>query len=117
MADLCSYQSKKVKNKEFDEILLQVIEQSFAQIGRSMGKVVYHYLERDFSVSRKRIPMNTRTFSACLKAIFGEGTQVLIEMLIVEKLYAEIDTRLQTREDYNFSDYVKKARKIYITKK
>lgn len=46
--------------------------------------------------------------------IFGKGVEYLIKMIIVEKLYIEIEEEL---EDYSLTDYVNKARKKYLQKR
>jgi hypothetical protein len=62
-------------------------------------------LEKDL-VKKNEIPVRTKQFSACLKMIFGEGVAYLIEMTIIEKLYKEIDEKLEEKENYSFTDYI-----------
>lgn len=115
--DIVHLKKAKAKNRKFNEILLHVIDHSFMQIGKNMGRVVYYHLEKDFFVAKKGIPTNIESFSDCLKSIFGEGAQVLIEMLIVENLYVEIDENFREEEHYRFTDYVRDARRKYLSKK
>jgi hypothetical protein len=49
--------------------------------------------------------------------IFGEGVAYLIEMKIVERLYMEIDEKLEEKENYSFTDYVNKGREQYLKKR
>jgi hypothetical protein len=109
------FNETKKANKKFNKILLEVVDKSLARIGKSVGPVVYYNLERDF-VKKREIPVKTERFSACLKMIFGEGVAYLIEMAIVERLYVEIDEKLEEKEDHSFTDYVNNAREKYLKK-
>jgi hypothetical protein len=106
----------KKLNKEFDKILLDVIDNSFKHIGKSMGQVVYYHLEKDF-IRKNKIPANTRNFSACLEMMFGKGGASLIELMIIERLYIKIEEELEERNDYDFTECVDVARKRYLKKK
>jgi hypothetical protein len=107
---------KRGANKKFNDILLSVIDDSLMRIGSSMRPVVYHCLEREF-IKKEEIPVKTEQFSACLKMIFGEEVRYLIEMSIVEKLYIEIEERLEKKRGHTFTDYINNARKKYLKKK
>lgn len=104
---------KRRINNAFNEIVLKAVDSSLEQIGRSMKTVVYYHLEKDF-ILREEIPTETKQFSACLKMIFGEGAEYLIKMVIVEKLYDEINEELTEIEEYSLADYVREARKRYF---
>lgn len=108
--------SIKSVNKEFDEVFLRVIDDSLAHIGKSVRPVVYYHLEKDF-IRRKDIPVKIERFSACLEKIFGKGVEYLIKMIIVEKLYIEIEEELEEIEAYSLTDYVNEARKKYLQKR
>lgn len=103
-------------NRKFNRIFLDVVDFSLARIGKSVGPVVYYNLEKDF-VKKSEIPVKTKQFSACLKMIFGEGVTYLIEMSIVERLYMEIDEKLEEKEDRSFTDYVENAREKYLKRR
>ena len=103
-------------NKQFDDILLKVIDNSLTQIGKSVKPIVYYHLEKDY-IKRKEIPVKTAQFSACLKMIFGKEVEYLIKMIIVEKLYIEIKEELKEIEDYSLTDYVNEARKKFVKKR
>jgi hypothetical protein len=81
-----------------------------------MGPVVYHYLEKDF-IKKDKIPTNTQKFSECLRMMFGVGAASLIESIIIERLYAEIEEELEEKEEYDFTEYVNIARERYLKKK
>jgi len=49
--------------------------------------------------------------------IFGEEVRYLIEMSIVEKLYIEIEERLEKKRGHTFTDYINNARKKYLKKR
>ena len=107
--------SKKDVNKQFDNILLKVIDDSFTHIGHSFSSVVYFYMERDF-IKKQEVPASTEQFSACLKKLFGEQAQFIIEMVIVRKLYTETEQVLKEKEKNTFTDYVDSARTKYMKK-
>lgn len=108
-----SLKKQRRANKKFDEVFLKVVDDSLACIGKSVGPVIYYNLEKDL-VKKEDIPVKTERFSACLKMIFGEGVAYLIEMSIVKKLYVEIDEKLEEKEEYSFTDYIKSARVKYL---
>ena len=110
------YSKSQVKklNENFDRILLEVIEDSFAKIGGSMGPVIYYYLERNF-IPKKEIPKKTKQFSSCLKQIFGERTEYFIKMIIVKNLYIEIEESLEEIKNWSFTDYVKAVSYTHLT--
>lgn len=114
--NLCSSKSKLKKvNKNFDNILLKVIDDSLAEMGRSMGQVIYYHLEKDF-IQKKEIPKKTEQFSLCLKQIFGEEAEYIIRMVIVKNLYIKIEEDLEEIEGWSFADYVKDAKEKYVKK-
>lgn len=111
-----SLKLKRRINKDFDRILLRVIDRSLMQIGRSMGPVIYHRLEMDF-IKRIEIPRKTEQFTMCLEQIFGMGAEYLIKMVIVTNLYVTIGEELEEIEAWSFTEYVKDARKKYMRKR
>ena len=102
-------------NKEFNNTFLRVVDSSLMQLGENVESIVYYYLERDY-VKRRDIPTETERFSACLEKIFGKAGEHVMRMMIVERLYVEIEEELEEVEDYSFSDYVDDARKRYLQK-
>jgi hypothetical protein len=82
-----------------------------------MGTVVYYYLEKDFIIKRNKIPTNTHKFSECLRMMFGIDAAFLIESIIIERLYAQIEEKLEERKECDFTEYVNIARERYLKKK
>jgi hypothetical protein len=70
-------------------------------------------MERDF-LKIQEIPADTERFSVCLKTLFGEQTQFIIERVIIRKLYTEIEQVLREKEKDTFTDYVDSARTKYM---
>jgi len=103
--------------KDFEDLFLEAIDETFASLGESVRQAIYFHLEKKFKVTKKDIPNHLEQFASGLEKIFGLGARFL-EILIMKKLYEKIDQPLAWSEDKElvFAEYVAAARNSYSHK-
>lgn len=105
------------KGKNFEKILLSVIDESMKQIfGESTTKSIYHYLENDYSLKYSDISQKPEVFAKCLEEIFRSGSRV-VEAVIISNLYSKIDLPCQKRQGQKFADYIAELEKACESRK
>jgi hypothetical protein len=78
-------------------------------IGRRGSEAVYDYLERNFAISRDKIPNNLEKFNALLDETFGRGSKT-IGKAIVRKLFEKLSWNFVEVPGFEFSDYLEAVR-------
>ena len=103
------------KSKDFDDILLESIDEALLSLGELARKSVYFYLERNFKVVRSEVPMHLDYFQTGLEKIFGIGARFL-EILIMKNLYAKTGCKLTLKSGTHleFTEYVEAARQNFL---
>lgn len=81
-------------------------------LGLSVRHAIYWHLEKKTSIKKTEIPYKLEAFMKGLHSIFGFGS-LMIEMLIVKKLYEKLSLSFIEIPEYSFIDYVKKAKEKY----
>lgn len=102
--------------KDFDELLLNSIDDAFLSMGEAVKKSIYCHIEKHFKVSRQEIPQNLPQFQEGLERIFGVGARFL-EILIMKNLYAKIGCSLKlgkSSRQLEFVKYVDAARQSFM---
>lgn len=97
------------KEKAFDKVLLEAVDEGLTVFGESARHVIRYYLEKNHGLRREDIPKKPETFDTALKTIFGFGASV-IERHILEKLYAKLQLTYEEKEGWAFIDYIKEAK-------
>ena len=102
------------KSKEFDELLLNSIDEALTSLGESAKQSIYFHIESKFSIPRKEIPEYLEEFQTGLEKIFGVGAR-FIEILIMKNLYAKIGVPLKMDKncELEFIEYVTTAKRSY----
>jgi hypothetical protein len=77
--------SRKKREKQFDKILLESIDEAFSSLGESAKSSIYFHLENKFEISKSDIPDRVCDFSKALEQVFGLAAQH-IEILIMKCL-------------------------------
>ena len=105
---------KPLKNK-LDTTILEAVDESLASFGDSVKQVVYFQLQNNYHVQKQEIPTRIEEFAAAIEGIFGIGAR-LIEMKIIETLYAKAEGVLYVPKDENlmFKDYVQNLRHFLV---
>jgi hypothetical protein len=101
--------------KEFDELLLEAVDEGLSSIGESSKMAIYYYLEKVFNIKRHEIPHKVEDFAAAIEKIFGLGANCL-EILIMNHLYEKVERPIQLQEpkDFTFTSYVTAARQSFL---
>ena len=96
-----------------DDLLLKVLDETMKQVFRETGtKFIYNFLENNIYSKREDIAEKPEVFSAALERLLGSGARV-IEKLILKNLYSKLRLKLEEKEGYEFSDYVKELKKRF----
>jgi hypothetical protein len=77
------------REKKFEQVLSQSIDEALSVLGESVKKSVYFHLEHKFMIARRDIPNNVNDFSDALELLFGMGAWHL-ETLIMMKLHEKV---------------------------
>jgi hypothetical protein len=81
--------AKQNKNKNFDQILVDAIDEALSNLGENVKVAVYVQLENFFNIKKQEIPSELRDFSKALEQIFGFGVRFL-EIMFVQNRHGKI---------------------------
>jgi len=81
--------AKLSQPKNFDELLLDAIDEGISGLGEAGKTSIYIHLEGRFNIRKQEIPNKLDCFSNALQRIFGLGARQL-EILIMKNLYAKL---------------------------
>lgn len=112
-SSLCGQKMTKEPGN-FDELLLDSIDDAFLSLGEPVKKSIYYNIEQHFHVTRKDIPQKLPQFQEGLERIFGLGARFL-EILIMKNLYAKTGCPLNVgqKKQLEFIKYVEAARQSF----
>lgn len=96
----------------FNQLILQVIDDSLGILGEEPKKAIYQYLLTIHSLPREDIPAKTEEFVSGLKKALGTASTV-IERLILKKLYQRIGSVFRESQGLEFADYLEEARRRF----
>jgi len=104
--------------KDFDELLLEAVDEGLSSIGESSRHAIFFYLETVFKIKRHEIPHKIEEFAAAIEKIFGLGANCL-ELLIMNHLYEKVKGNVQLNEpkDFTFTKYVNAIKQSFLEKK
>jgi hypothetical protein len=109
--------------KEFDDILLETIDETLSSLGEPAKNTLYFHLQNSFSISKNEIPKKINEFSDFIQKIFGSGARIL-EIKFMKTLHSKINIDVKWPEydgplskwvimDITFIEYVKGMRTTY----
>jgi len=70
---------------EFQNLLLEAVDQGLSVIGESSKLSIYFHLEKSYGIKRQDIPQKTEAFVSAVEKIFGPGAK-FIEALVSKGL-------------------------------
>ncbi|MHA2428039.1 MAG: hypothetical protein ACXADB_08460 [Candidatus Hermodarchaeia archaeon] len=79
-------------------VLIEIFEAKSAE-------TTFRILRESYGLEGKDIPKRPHIFSQALVSLFGKGA-VIIEDLILEKLYTACKREFNWKESYQFSNYI-----------
>jgi hypothetical protein len=108
----------RLSEKDFDELLLEAVDEGLASIGESSKQSIFFYLETVFKIKRHEIPYKIEDFAAAIEKIFGLGAKCL-ELLMMNHLYEKVKGTVPLHEpkDFTFTAYVAAAKRSFLEKK
>jgi hypothetical protein len=78
-----------VKEREFDVLLLEAIDEAFLSLSPNSKELIYEAIEK-VGIKKNMIPKDINLFSSTLFTIFGVGAKFL-EILIMKKLQEKVN--------------------------
>jgi len=81
--------AKQRQHENFDQILLDAIDEALSSLGKNVKTTVYFQLEDIFKIKKQEIPVRISDFSSALEQLFGLGARQL-EILFIKNLHAKI---------------------------
>jgi len=94
---------------EFRKALLEAVDEGLLALGESARRAIYWHLERRGSIRRDEIPDRPGDFAEALRAIFGEGADVLLRVA-ARRLYGKLGLAFEERAGWGFQEYAEHAR-------
>jgi len=102
--------------ERLDDLLVKVVDETLREVFKEAGtKVIYDFLENSSHLKREEIAEKPEVFSAGLERLMASAAQV-IEKLILKNLYSKLGLKVEEKEGYEFSDYIKELRKSAVAK-
>lgn len=109
--------------EEFDNILLQTIDETLSSLGELVKNAVYFHLQNNFKMNKNEIPQKINEFSDIIQKIFGYGAGML-EIKFMKTLHSKINVSMKWPEyeaplskwlvmDMTFIEYVNSMRQNY----
>lgn len=87
------------KKKNFDQILLDSIDEALCILSESVKTSIYFHLWDKFEIKKQEIPNKLDEFSDALESIFGIGARQL-EILFMKSLYSKISLEFKSPNDF-----------------
>ena len=97
---------------EFAKILIEAVDHGLRILGESSRKAILYHLEKDYSITRTKIPEHTEAFTKGLESIFGAGSLV-IERSILKYLYSKLGLKYEEKRNCRFIDSLNKAKELW----
>ena len=105
----------KSKNREaekktinFEEVLLEAIDEGLSLLGESPKQAVYFHLEKTFEMNRVDIPYRIEEFIDAIEKIFGSGAKIL-EIQIMKCLFKKVGYTFKhypKQKNLTFTEYI-----------
>jgi hypothetical protein len=114
---------KYAYEEDFDDILLETIDETLTSLGEPVKNAVYFHLKTNFNMSKNEIPKKLTAFSNIVQKIFGSGACIL-EIKLMKTLHSKIEVNVKWPEyeaplskwivtDMSFIEYVNSMRQNY----
>jgi hypothetical protein len=117
--------SNNSRQEQFDEFLIQAVDEALSTLGEPVKNTFYQHLENDFCIPRNEIPKKIGEFSHIIHKIFGLCANRL-EIKFMKNLNSRIklDVKWPGYEyplskwivlEVSFEEYISKMRQSYET--
>jgi hypothetical protein len=81
--------AKQRQHENFDQILLDAIDEALSSLGENVKTAVYFQLEDLFKIKKQEISIRLSDFSNALEQLFGLGARQL-EIMFIKNLHDKI---------------------------
>lgn len=98
----------EIERMNFEEALLEAIDEGLSLLGESSKKAVYFHLEKAFEINRETIPHKIEDFVSALEKIFGTGAKI-VEIQIMKCLFKKVGcnfTHYPQKKSLTFIEYI-----------
>jgi len=96
------------KTMNFEEALLEAIDEGLSLLGESAKRAVYFHLEKDFEMNRLEISYRIEEFTDAIENIFGTGAKIL-EIQIMKCLFKKVGYTFKLyprQKNLTFTEYI-----------
>lgn len=102
----------------FDNLLLEAVDEALALLGDSCRQAVYYHLEQTFKIKRQHIPLKFDEFVNAIEQIFGIGAK-MIEIQIMKCLRGKVGDfkYFPTGENLTLIQYVNAVKTLELIPK
>ena len=113
-----SHLAKVNDSENFDQRLLEAIDEGLSGLGEAGKASIYIHLEETFNIRKQEIPNKLDSFSNALHRIFGIGARNL-EILIMKRLHQEIESQIKLEasselaSNLTFTQYIELMKRSY----
>lgn len=100
------------RNRDFQNLLMEAIDEGLSLLGSSSKQAIYFYLEKTFAIKKHDIPSKIGEFTNAIEEIFGRGAKIL-EIQIMKHLYEKVGHDFEyfpEDDELVFTEYVEAAR-------
>ena len=87
---------------EFENLLLEAVDQGLSVLGESSKLSIYFHLEKSFGIKRQDIPQKTDAFVSAVEKLFGPGAK-FIETLVSKGLCEKAGLKIEEGAVKNLS--------------
>lgn len=81
--------AKHRQHENFDQILLEAIDEALSSLGENVKTAIYFQLEDLFKIKKQEIPAKISDFSSALEQLFGLGARQL-EIMFIKNIHDKI---------------------------
>jgi len=102
------------KPRDFNELLLQAVDETLNSLGTTISQCIYTQLKNQYNLNPQDIPLKISEFQQGIEEIFGIGAQ-FIEISIIQNLFAktELPAVSQKAENLEFVEYINLSRRRF----
>lgn len=96
------------RTMDFEELLMEAIDDGLSLLGESSKQLVYFYLEKNYKINRLDIPYRIDEFIDATERIFGNGAKIL-EIQMMKCLFKKVGYSIKQyskQKDLLFSEYI-----------
>ena len=96
------------RTTDFEELLMEAIDEGLSLLGESSKQLVYFYLEKNFKINRLDIPYRIDEFIDAIERIFGNGAKIL-KIQMMKCLFKQVGYAIKHYSDQRnliFREYI-----------